>query len=303
MAYDLNDLYFFVQVVDHGGFAPAGRALGTPKSRLSRRVALLEERLGIRLIHRTTRQFTVTPIGETYYRHCKAMLVEAEAAEEAVETTRSEPRGTVRVSCPVALLQSNVGDMLTDFMLRYPLVNVALDATNRRVDVVGEGIDVAIRVRPPPLEDSELILRVLADRGQCLLASPELVEQQGGQPSAPNDLAAWPTLGLGAPQEDFTWNLFGPEDKPAFVPHAPRLVTTDMSALRKAAVAGIGVVQLPRMMVRPDLDAGRLVPVLPTWAPRREIVHAVFPSRRGLLPAVRVLIDHLAEAFNALHED
>ncbi|MDN3516379.1 LysR family transcriptional regulator [Aquisalimonas lutea] len=303
MNYDLNDLYFFVQVVDHGGFAPAGRALGMPKSRLSRRIALLEDRLGIRLIHRTTRRFTVTPIGETYYRHCKAMLVEAEAAEEAIETTRSEPRGTVRMSCPVALLQSYVGDMLAEFMQQYPLVNVALDATNRRVDVVGEGIDVAIRVRPPPLEDSDLVLRALADRGQCLLASPGLVEEHGGEPSEPKELATWPTLGLGSPQEEFTWHLFGPEDKPASVPHTPRLVTTDMSALRKAAVAGIGVVQLPRMMVRPELDAGRLVPVLPRWTPRREIVHAVFPSRRDLLPAVRALIDHLAGAFSALHED
>ena len=303
MDYDLNDLYFFVRVVDHGGFAPAGRALGMPKSRLSRRISLLEERLGVRLIHRTTRQFTVTPLGETYYRHCKAMLVEAEAAQEAVETSRSEPRGTVRLSCPVALLQSYVADMLTDFMTRYPQVNIMLDATNRRVDVVGEGIDVAIRVRPPPLEDSDLVLRVLADRGQCLLASPGLVQQQGGEPSEPGGLSGWPTLGLGGPQEEFVWHLFGPQDQPAIVPHTPRLVTTDMSALRKAAVAGAGVVQLPRMMVRPELDAGRLVPVLPKWTPRREIVHVVFPSRRGLLPAVRALIDHLADTFNALHED
>ncbi|WP_366636284.1 LysR family transcriptional regulator [Aquisalimonas sp.] len=303
MDYDLNDLYFFVQVVDHGGFAPAGRALGMPKSRLSRRIALLEERLGIRLIHRTTRQFAVTPVGETYYRHCKAMLVEAEAAEEAVETTRAEPRGTVRVSCPVALLQSYVGDMIADFMQRYPLVNVMLDATNRRVDVVGEGVDVAIRVRPPPLEDSDLVLRVLTDRSQCLLACPALVARQGGEPAAPEELRSWPSLGLGSPQEEFAWNLFGPEDKPVAVPHAPRLVTTDMSALRKAAVAGIGVVQLPRMMVHPELEAGHLVPILPSWTPRREIVHVVFPSRRGLLPAVRALIDHLADAFNAVNEN
>lgn len=303
MDYDLNDLYFFVQVIDHGGFAPAGRALGMPKSRLSRRIALLEERLGIRLIHRTTRQFTVTPVGETYYRHCKAMLVEAEAAEEAVESTRSEPRGTVRLSCPVALLQSYVGDMLADFMQHCPQVNVVLDATNRRVDMVGEGIDVAIRVRPPPLEDSDLVLRTLTDRGQCLLASPALVDRQGGEPTLPEELRSWPSLGLGNPQDTFVWHLFGPQDRPAAVPHTPRLVTTDMSALRKAAVAGIGVVQLPRMMVRPELDAGDLVPVLPVWTPRREIVHLVFPSRRGLLPAVRALIDHLADAFNALNED
>ncbi|MCC5811865.1 MAG: LysR family transcriptional regulator [Ectothiorhodospiraceae bacterium] len=299
---DLNDLFFYVQVVDHGGFAPAGRALGMPKSRLSRRIASLEERLGVRLIHRTTRQFFVTPIGETYYLHCKAMLVEAEAAEDAVATLQSEPRGVVRLSCPVALLQAYVGDMLADFMVRYPLVNVVLEATNRRVDLVGEGIDLAIRVRPPPLEDSDLVLRVLADRGQCLLASPELVRRMG-EPDKPEELGNWPSLGLGTAQQDFAWNLFGPKERPVTVRHTPRLVTTDMSALRKAAIAGIGVVQLPRMMVRKELDAGLLVPVLPAWTPRREIVHAVFPSRRGLLPAVRKLVDHLADAFGALHED
>lgn len=303
MDYDLNDLYFFVQVVDHGGFAPAGRALGMPKSRLSRRIAALEERLGIRLIHRTTRQFRVTPLGETYYAHCKAMLVEAEAAEAAIETSRSEPRGTVRLSCPVALLQSCVADVLTDFMQQYPLVNIALDATNRRVDVVGEGIDLAIRVRPPPLDDSDLVLRVLTDRGQCLLASPALVAKQGGEPGSPEALGGWPSLGVGDPQQDFVWTLFGPNDSTVSVHHAPRLVTTDMGALRRAAAAGLGVVQLPRMIVRPELDAGQLVPVLPAWTPRREVVHAVFPSRRGLLPAVRALIDHLAAAFAALEPD
>ena len=107
---DLNDLYYFAQVVEHGGFAPAGRALGIPKSKLSRRIALLEERLGVRLLQRSTRRFSVTEIGQDYYGHCKAMLVEAEAAQEAIELTRAEPRGVVRLTCPVALLHARVGD-------------------------------------------------------------------------------------------------------------------------------------------------------------------------------------------------
>ena len=113
---DLNDLYFYVQVVDHGGFSAAGRALGTPKSKLSRRVALLEDRLGVRLLQRSTRRFAVTEIGQEYYRHCVAMLVEADAAQEAVDLTRSEPRGVVRLSCPTALLDYQVGSMLATFM-------------------------------------------------------------------------------------------------------------------------------------------------------------------------------------------
>src|SRR5690606_11645092 len=200
---DLNDLYYFVQVVDHGGFAPAGRALGMPKSKLSRRVALLENRLGVRLIQRTTRHFHVTEIGQTYYEHCKAMLVEAEAAQEAIDVSRAEPRGIVRIACPIALLHVHIGGMLADFMARYPLVSVQLEATNRRVDLHSEALDVAVGVRPPPLQDSDLILRLLAGLGQCVVASPRLI-QTFGLPLSPADLDAWPSLGLGAPLQTRT---------------------------------------------------------------------------------------------------
>ncbi|MEG1770302.1 MAG: LysR family transcriptional regulator, partial [Comamonas sp.] len=135
---DLNDLYYYVQVVEHGGFAPAGRALGVPKSKLSRRIALLEERLGVRLIQRSTRRFAVTDIGQTYCQHCKAMLVEADAAEEAIALTQAEPCGTVRMTCPVALLDARVATMLSAFMALYPRVQIQLEETNRRVDVLGE---------------------------------------------------------------------------------------------------------------------------------------------------------------------
>lgn len=174
---DLNDLYYYVQVVEQGGFAPAGRALGVPKSKLSRRIALLEERLGVRLIQRSTRRFAVTEIGQTYYQHCKAMLVEADAAEEAIALTQAEPCGTVRMTCPVALLDARVADMLSAFMAQYPRVQIQLEETNRRVDVLGEGLDLAIRVRPPPLDDSDLVMRVFAQRDQCLVASPRLLEK------------------------------------------------------------------------------------------------------------------------------
>ena len=140
---DLNDLYFFVQVVDHGGFAPAARGLGLPRSRLSRRIILLEERLGVRLIQRSTRRFSVTEIGQEYYRHCVAMLVEADAAQEVIERSRSEPQGIVRVSCPPALLCFQVGGMVAKFMAANPRVVVHLESTSRRVDVIAEGFDLA----------------------------------------------------------------------------------------------------------------------------------------------------------------
>ncbi|MEK2601135.1 LysR family transcriptional regulator [Burkholderia arboris] len=301
-ARDLNDLYYFVQVVEHGGFAPAGRALDMPKSKLSRRIALLEARLGMRLIQRSTRRFTVTDVGQTYYAHCRAMLVEADAADEAIALLHEEPRGIVRVSCPIVLLDSLVGTMIAAFMAACPRVEIHLEATNRRVDVVGEGIDVAIRVRPPPLEDSDLALRVLAERGQCLVASPALLREHGA-PAVPADLARVPSLDHGAPQSTHVWRLRGPDGAHAEIHHQPRFVTGGMLALRAAAVAGVGVVQLPTMMVRDEVARGELVTVLPDWAPRREIVHAVFASRRGLLPAVRALLDFLAERFAELDPD
>jgi len=293
---DLNDLYYFAQVVDHGGFAPAGRALGMPKSKLSRRIALLEERLGVRLIQRSTRHFSVTQIGQSFHAHCKAMLVEAEAAEEAIEVTRSEPRGIVRMTCAVSLLDALVAPMLADFMVEYPRVEVHLEATNRRVDVIVEGVDIALRVRPPPLEDSDLVMRVLAELSQCLVASPALLERHGA-PHGPAELSRYPSMDLGIPQNDHAWKLFGPDDAQATIYHQPRLITRGMLALRAAAVAGVGVVQMPTLMVTEELARGELVRVIPEWRPRPEIAHAVFASRRGLLPSVRVLIDFLAARF------
>lgn len=299
---DLNEMAWFVQVVDHAGFAPAGRALGMPKSKLSRRIAALEERLGVRLLNRSTRRFSVTEIGRIYYGHCKAMLVEAEAAQEAIDLRRAEARGLVRLACPVTLLDLRVAEMIAAFLVQHPRVEVQLEATNRRVDVVAEGFDIALRVRPPPLADSDLHVRVLSQHGQCLVASPTLVGTLG-VPRVPADLAHWPSLDLGLAQGDHLWRLFGPDGAEAVIRHQPRLVTGGMSALRAAAVAGVGVVQLPLMVMRDQITAGELVPVIPDWAPRPAIVHAVFASRRGLLPAVRALIDHLVEGFRDIVEE
>jgi DNA-binding transcriptional LysR family regulator len=297
---DLNDLYFFVQVVDHNGFAAAARALGMPRSRLSRRIGLLEERLGVRLIQRSTRRFAVTEIGREYYRHCVAMLVEADAAEEAIERMRAEPQGIVRVSCPSSVLYFQVGEMVARFMAECPKVEVHLESTNRRVDVIREGFDMAIRVRFPPLEESDLVMKVLAESAQCLVASPALLEGLS-RPLVPADLSALPSLGWGPPHRDHEWRLDGPDGATARIPHRPRFITEDMVTLRLAALRGVGVVQMPTMVVRRDLREGTLVDVVPNWAPQAGLIHAVFPSRRGLLPSVRALLDFLAVEYAALN--
>ena len=295
---DLNDLHHFVQVVDEGGFAPAGRKLGLPKSTLSRRISALEARLGVRLIQRSSRHFSVTDIGQDYYTHCKAMLIEAQAAQQVIDRTRAEPCGVVRLTCPAPLLDARIGPLLADFMVRFPQVELHVEATSRQVDLLAESVDLALRVRPPPLEDSNLVLRVLGEATQSLCASASLIERFG-LPRVPADLASWPSLALGLPNRDHRWRLNGPDGAQALIAHVPRLITRDIVLLRAAALAGAGLVQLPTMFTDADVARCALTSVLPDWSPEAEIVHLVFASRRGLLPSVRALIDFLVSRYDA----
>jgi len=296
---DLNDLRFFAEVVEQSGFAAAARKLGMPRSRLSRRIGLLEERLGVRLIQRSTRRFAVTEIGREYYRHCVAMTVEADAAQETIDRMRSEPQGVVRVSCPSSIIYFQVGEMMARFMEQCPKVEVLLESTNRRVDVIREGFDLAIRVRFPPLEDSDLVIRKLADSPQRLVASPSLV-QAFARPLLPADLSALPSLAWDPAKLEHEWRLDGPEGAVSTIRHRPRFVTEDMVALRLAALRGVGVCQFPTFIIQDDLESGRLIDLLPEWAPKAGIIHALFPSRRGLLPSVRALLDFLADQYVAM---
>lgn len=289
---DLNDLYYFTAVVEHGGFSAAGRALGIQKSKLSRRMLHLEERLGIRLINRSSRRFSVTEIGREFYDRCVAMLVEAEAAEQIIAEARAEPRGLVRISCPPALLSFQFGDLVARFMMENPSVQVHLESTNRRVDVIAEGFDLAVRVRFPPLESSDLVMRWLDESTQCLVAAPQLASSV--KVDSPADLHQLPSLDLQRPNREHSWELHHADGQVATVPHYPRMITDDMAVLRAGAIAGAGVVQLPTIFIWDDVRAGRLTHVLPNWRPTAGIVHAVFPSRRGLLPSVRALVDFFA---------
>jgi len=292
---DLNDLYYFTQVVEHAGFAPAARALGMQKSKLSRRIGLLEDRLGVRLIQRSSRSFSVTEIGQEYYRQCLAMLVEAEAAQAVIDSARSEPEGVVRMSCPPSLLGYHFGELVARFMVDHPRVQIHLRALDRRVDVIAEGFDLAIRAGAPPQEQSDLMLRKLGETPQCLVASPALLKTHPA-PHVPTDLDSMPSLEFGAPQDTHTWSLTHRDGLSSVVRHHPRLVSDDLASLRAAALQGVGIVQMPVLMIEEDIKAGRLIDVLADWRPRNGIVYAVFPSRRGLLPSIRVLLDFLADA-------
>jgi DNA-binding transcriptional LysR family regulator len=297
--HDLNDMYLFAKVIEHGGFSAASRALGIATSKLSRRISELEREFGVHLVNRSTRSISLSDTGETFYRHCLAMVGEAEAAREAIERTRSAPQGLIRVSCPVGLLVSDVGPILSRFLADNPAVRLNIEATNRRVDVVEEAIDLAIRVRLPPLEDSELAVRPLGESKFILVCSRWFMAQHG-TPTSAADLAKLPTLSMARPGNRFSWHFTGPRDEPIEVNHTPRLATDDLATLRTAALEGIGVALVPDSLIREDLADGKLVEVLPELKVQPGVVHAVFATRRGLIPAVRSLIDALAAGFARL---
>lgn len=293
--HDLNDLMYFAEVVDRGGFAAAGRALGLPKSRLSRRVAELETRLGVRLLHRTTRKLSLTAVGEQYHRHCVAMREDAQAAEDAVAQAHTEPRGTIRVACPVTLAQTTLGPILPQFLARYPLVTIDMRVSNRVVDLVEEGIDVALRVRPTLDDSGSLVIKNFGTTATLLVASPAQLARQG-TPATLADLDRMDTVAMSATDGRTVWHLLGPGGTSDAFAHQPRYVADDLLTLKLAVLSGVGLCALPDYMCSDEIRDGRLVSVLPGWAPRPGIFHAVFPSRRGLLPAVRRLLDFLGEA-------
>ena len=289
----LDDLYYYAMVVKHGGFAAAGRELGVPKSRLSRHVNRLEERLGVRLLQRSTRRFVVTDTGENLYRHCQAMLAEAESAFEVVEQAQSEPRGLLRVACPIALASTQLAPLIPRFLRRYPKVRLDLHVDNRRIDVLAERFDAALRVRTEPSGEDGLVMRRFAELCELLVASPDYLEQ-AGQPAHPDDLRRLSTLSF-APGETQHWTLNGPNGQQVDIEHAPRLLSHNFPVLRQAALDGLGIALLPASVIEADLASGRLVHVLPDWRLPQGVLHVVFPSRRGLLPAVRAFIDFLVD--------
>jgi DNA-binding transcriptional LysR family regulator len=295
---DLNNLYFFAKVVDCGTYTAAAEVLGMQTSKLSRRIGALEKELGVRLLNRTTRKLSLTEAGQTLHRHCLALIAEAEAAKDAINQTLSSPRGLVRVSCPTGLLQGGVAEVLVQYLATHPEVQVALEATNRRVDLVEEGIDIAIRVRLPPFDESDLVMRSFGPSDMILVGSPALVAAYG-QPRALTDIARMPTLSTGTLGREHTWHFVDGESRPAELVHNPRLSANDFYTVRRAALRGVGVARLPALLASDDLSSGALVRLLPSLSSRSGVVHAVFPSRRGMVPAVRSLLDALSEGFAA----
>lgn len=289
---NLNDLTFFAQAVDSGGFAPAARRFGVPKSTLSKRVAALEDALGVRLIERNSRNFRLTEMGQDFYQHARAALIEVESAQDVVRQRLAEPSGTVRLTAAVPVVQFQLAQHVPALALAYPKLQLQVHASDRFVDIVQEGYDIAVRSHFAPLPDSGLVQRLLAVERIILVASPGYLQAHGA-PRAPAQLAGH--AGLLTRPDASTWRLQKKSSQDVLVAPRARLVADEGVLLLQAAAAGLGIAPLPEQSCRQHLASGALVQVLPRWSAGTVTTTALLPHRRSVLPSVRAVLDFLAE--------
>jgi len=287
---DLNDLYLFAQVVQRQGFSAAARALGLPKSRLSRRIGLLEDRLQTRLLQRSSRHIGLTDAGAALYEHCLTMLEAARAGEQAVRQRQQEPSGKVRLSLPVAIADTVLSRLLPEFMLHYPKIRLEVQASNRSVDLLEDGVDVVVRGVGFEQESSSLVQVGLCTAHWGLLISPQQLQQ--GDILQLQQLQEKSLLMFGAIDEVHdVLRLRHVSDGYQELALSPRLVSDNVQILKQAALAGLGIATLPLYACADELMTGRLLQILPEWRPKDGRLVMLYPSRHGLSPAVRVLID------------
>lgn len=293
---NLNDILLFTQIVERGGFTAASQVLGIPKSTLSIRVIKLETSLGVRLLNRSTRHIAMTAAGRDFYHHALAMLREAEMAETVARQHLAEPSGLVRCTVGIATMQFAMSEIIAQFLLKYPKVDVFSHATDRAVDIVGENFDVAVRAHSDPLPDSNLVQRKLVTIEWHLFAGSAYLAAHG-EPTTPRELPAHSVILMnrsGAPMEWHLRHVDKTMDE-VVIPLAPRLVSEDVSGLQKAAIMGLGVIALPSYICREAVQAGTLRRILPDWTAGVGHLTTLIPCRQGVLPSVRAFLDHLAE--------
>lgn len=294
MLSDLDDFYCFSLVVEHGGFSAAERATDIPKSKLSRRVYNLEENLGVRLIQRSSRHFAVTDIGMNIYRHAQVMVNAARSAHDLVDHLSEEPRGVIKVSIPVSIAQIEMARLMPNFLKAYPEIKVQFLVSNRRVEVINEGFDVALRVRASLDDDPNLVIRKFANIEQHLFASQAYLNEFGIL-KQPEELSSHRILSLEEDHLDQQLSLHNQDNHQKKIKIKPALMGSDLTMIARLASQNCGIALLPDTIAQEHVQSGKLVRVLPEWKALHGIFHAVYPSRRGQLPAVRVFIDYLVE--------
>jgi DNA-binding transcriptional LysR family regulator len=291
----LSDMYYFAKVAEYGSYSLAERALGVPKSRLSRRIVQLERQLGVRLIERSPRHFALSEAGSLFLAHCERVVAEAERGLLAVSHLQEAPRGTVRVACMVNANRVLLAPIVPGFLTANPGVGLHIIATNRAVDLYGDAVDVALRVGPEIDESDSVMVRKVMETRQFLVAAPSLLAERGPCTTL-EQLRAFPTLDISTPAGRHTWLLHAADGRSVAHNHQPRLISDDIETLRRAAHAGAGVVRLSERMIHDDFEAGRLVTVMPDWSLRPNQVYLAFLASKGLTPSVRAFVEFVCAA-------
>ena len=301
---DLNDLYFFAAVVQHNGFTAAARATGVEKTRLSRRVAELERRLGVRLLQRSTRKLALTEAGARFHMLCAVAVEAANSAYEGIAELQAQPSGTVRMSCPVVMAQSHLASILPGYLAQHPKVNVFLEATDRSVNQIDERYDLVLRARPQSDGDAGMVVKTLGTARRIIIASPAFLNSCG-RPSVPSDLSRFDVVSQSGDQLEGTaqWTVTSRTGEVARVKLNPRLVSSDLGVQHQAALHSVGIALMPEPIVAEALRRRALERVLPDWSAPEHLIHLVYPPPRGMLPSVRSLIDHLVAHLPAAIQD
>lgn len=285
---DLNDYFYFVHVVEKGGFTRASESLGIPKSRLSRHIAQLESRLDTSLIQRTTRQSKLTELGEVFYQRARAVVDQVELAEAEVKRKKNSLQGNVTLSCSVGVAQFALKELIARFIADNPQVSVLQQVTNQNIDLIASGVDMSIRGHTDPLPDSNLIQRLLCVVEWHLFTAPKYLADQ--KPiTKPADLISQQALSLGWQAPGNHWRLEHKTGTKETIQITPRLKSEDMTTLKKAASEGLGIVALPAYTCREELASGQLVKVLPEWYAGHAKLSLIMPQRSGFAAPVVAL--------------
>lgn len=290
---DIKDMLVFAQVVKARSFSLAAQRMGVSKSRVSKAVARLEAALGVRLLHRSTRRLGLTEVGEAYFEHCDRILEELAQADNTIHRLHRAPRGTLRIATSVAFGTLHVAPALPGFMAQYPEIGVDMTISDRLADLVEEGYDLALRITPAPGEN--LVARRLAPIHRKICASPAYLARHG-TPQTPAELRRHNCLDYTHIAARGAWRLNGPDGE-IEAPVDGSLRINDDEALSQAVVGGLGLALLPTFIVGRELQAGRLVEVLPGYVPLERFLYAVHLPNRHLPPKVRVFIDYLQQRF------
>lgn len=296
---DVTNYYLFAQVIASGSISSASRELSLPKSTISRKLTQLEREQGTRLFHRSRQGLKLTDVGREFLIHCERLVSAAESAQQVTQRLLEKPRGKVEISAPYALSQSLLVQVLPEFMSLYPEVEIQLIVTNRPVNLIEEGIDIALRVRKT-IEDSSLIARPISPAPQTLYIAPNLI--QSHSITTPEDLLKFDHLSMHYTNGRYGYELIHRSGQQKNIRIKPRLISDDMIVLREAAINGLGIVSLPNYLCTDAVINNHLTPVLTDWQLPVGIMHMTYSHRRGILPAVRVLIDFLAEKLPILAE-